>query len=379
MPAKAEVTIVGSGPAGLMAAEVMALAGHPVTILEHKKSPARKFLLAGRGGLNLTHSEPLEKFLAKYADAQEFLEPLIRAFPPQAVVKWAQSLGQETFVGSSGRIFPKAMKSSPLLRVWLRKLDSLGVKLLTNQEWQGFDGKPTILALGGASWPEMGSDGAWVEIFRQGGIQVPSLQASNGRILIVWTEHLISRFAGHPVKNLELCYGKATAKGEITITAQGLEGGAIYQLHRAMRQQPGLPLVIDLKPALSAEAVAKRLAQPRGKLSSSNFLRKALGLSPAALALLHETKQPISAESIKALNLYPKGFAGLARAISTAGGVALRELDANCQLHQQPLTYCVGEMLDFDAPTGGYLLQAAFSTAVAAATDLAQNLATRRP
>ena len=379
MISKAEVIVVGSGPSGLMAAEVLATSGHKVRIIEHKKSPARKFLLAGRGGLNLTHSEPLAKFLRRYGDAQNFLAPMINAFPPDAVVKWCQGLGQETFVGSSGRIFPKAMKSSPLLRAWLRRLDGLGVELLTGQLWEGFGGKPTILALGGASWPETGSDGGWVETFTNAGIKVTSLQASNGRILFPWTEHLIARFAGQPVKNLILHYANAAAQGEITITIEGLEGGGIYQLHRVMREQPGLPLVIDLKPALTHGEVTKRLSQPRGSMSQSNFLRKVLALTPAALGLLHETKLPISAESIKALTLYPNGFAGISRAISTAGGVALAELDGNCQLKSQPLTYCVGEMLDFDAPTGGYLLQAAFSTAVAAAKDLVQNLAMVEP
>ncbi|MEO9168632.1 MAG: TIGR03862 family flavoprotein [Aestuariivirga sp.] len=373
---KRAVTVVGSGPAGLMAADVLSAADHKVTIIDQAKSPARKFLLAGRGGLNLTHSEPLEKFLPRYAEAANFLAPLIKAFPPDAVVRWAQVLGQDTFVGSSGRVFPKAMKASPLLRGWLRRLEAQGVELKSGQRWQGFDGTPTILALGGASWPEMGSDGAWVETFRAAGVKVNNLKASNGRILIPWTEHFKTRFAGMPIKNLVLRYGKASAKGEITITQDGLEGGAIYQLHRAMREQPGLALIIDLKPDFDVETIAKRLAAPRGKASQSNFLRKALGLTPQAIALLHETKAGISAESIKSLTLHPKGFAGIERAISTAGGVALSELDQNCQLKSHPLTYCVGEMLDFDAPTGGYLLQAAFSTAVAAAHDLVKRLAT---
>ena len=375
MSAKPEVTVVGSGPAGLMAAEVLASAGHRIRILDHKKSPGRKFLLAGRGGLNLTHSEPLEQFLDRYAQARAFLEPMIRAFPPEAVVKWCEGLGQQTFVGSSGRVFPHAMKSSPLLRAWLRRLDGLGVTLITNHQWQGFDGTPTILALGGTSWPETGSDGLWVEPFRRAGIRVTDLQPSNGRIIVAWSQHLVDGFAGQPIKNLALRYGAANVRGEIIITKDGLEGGAIYQIHRAVREQPGLALIVDLKPDLSAETVAQRLAQPRGKMSAANFLRKALGLSPAALALLNETKQPVSADKIKGLALYPKGFAGITRAISTAGGVDLAELDENCQLKSQPLTYCVGEMLDFDCPTGGYLLQAAFSTAVAAATDLVYRLA----
>ena len=376
---KRAVTVVGSGPAGLMAADVLSAAGHKVTIIDQAKSPARKFLLAGRGGLNLTHSEPLEKLMPRYAEAANFLAPLIKAFPPAAVVKWCEDLGQDTFVGSSGRVFPKALKASPLLRAWLRRLEAQGVELKSSQRWQGFDETPTILALGGASWPEMGSDGAWVETFRAAGIKVTDLKASNGRILIPWTEHFKTRFAGMPIKNLVLSYGAASAKGEIMITKDGLEGGAIYQLHRIMREQPGHALVIDLKPDLNVDAVAKRLALPRGRMSQSNFLRKALGLTPQAIALIHETKAAISADGIKSLTLHPHGFAGIERAISSAGGVALSELDQNCQLKSHPLTYCVGEMLDFDAPTGGYLLQAAFSTAVAAARDLLYKLATSRP
>ncbi|MDP8996959.1 MAG: TIGR03862 family flavoprotein [Pseudomonadota bacterium] len=373
---KRAVTVVGSGPAGLMAADVLSAAGHKVTIIDQAKSPARKFLLAGRGGLNLTHSELLEKLVPRYGEAADFLAPMIKAFPPAAVVKWCEDLGQDTFVGSSGRVFPKAMKASPLLRAWLRRLEAQSVELKSSQLWLGFDKTPTILALGGASWPEMGSDGAWVETFRAAGIKVNDLKASNGRILIAWTEHFKTRFAGMPIKNLELRYAEATAKGEIAITAQGLEGGAIYQLYRAMRDQPGLALVIDLKPELKVDAIAKRLAMPRGRMSQSNFLRKALGLTPQTIALIHEVKAAISGEGIKSLTLYPQGFAGIERAISTAGGVALSELDQNCQLKSHPLTYCVGEMLDFDAPTGGYLLQAAFSTAVAAARDLVKRFAT---
>lgn len=373
---KRAVTVVGSGPAGLMAADVLSAAGLKVTIIDHAKSPARKFLLAGRGGLNLTHSEPLEKLVPRYGEAADFLAPMIKAFPPAAVVKWCEDLGQDTFVGSSGRVFPKAMKASPLLRGWLRRLEAQGVELKSGQRWHGFDDTPTILALGGSSWPEMGSDGTWVETFRAGGIKVNDLKASNGRILIPWTEHFKTRFAGMPIKNLVLRYGKTQAKGEITITQDGLEGGVIYQLHSQIRQQPGLALLIDLKPDSNIDAIAKRLAAPRGKASQSNFLRKALGLTPQAIALLYETKTAITADSIKSLTLHPQGFAGIKRAISTAGGVALSELDQNCQLKSHPLTYCVGEMLDFDAPTGGYLLQAAFSTAVAAAHDLVKRFAT---
>ncbi len=369
------VNVVGSGPAGLMAAEILSKAGHTVTIIEHKKSPARKFLLAGRGGLNLTHSEPLNTFLPRYAEAEEFLSPIIKAFPPDAVVKWAEGLGQETFVGSSGRIFPKVMKASPLLRAWLQRLDTQGVKLRSGKRWSGFDHTPTILALGGASWPEMGSDGAWVEIFQAAGIKVNPLQPSNGRIIVPWTEHFKTNFAGQPIKNLELRYGAATSKGEVIVSEQGLEGGAIYQLSRALRQQPGLPLLIDLKPTLNGDAIAKRLTQPRGSMSQSNFLRKAIGLTPAAIAILYEDKSRNFIDRVKELRLPTQGFAGISRAISTAGGVALSEVDANCQLKAHPNVYCVGEMLDYDAPTGGYLLQAAFSTAVAAARDLANKLA----
>ncbi len=369
------VTVAGAGPAGLMAADVLAQGGAKVTIIDHRAAPARKFLLAGRGGLNLTHSEPLDKFLTRYGAEQNFLEPIIRAFPPEAVIKWCEDLGIETFVGSSGRVFPKAMKASPLLRAWLRRLEALGVELKPSTPWQGFGKGPEILAFGGASWPELGSDASWMETFRAAGIKVNDFQPANCRIRVSWSDHFITRHEGEPIKNLKLQYGRECVKGEVMISREGLEGGAVYALSRVMREEPGKPLLIDLKPALSGDAIAKRLAQPRGSLSQSNFLRRALGLTPAAIALLHESKNKIDHRGVKEVILYPNGPVGLKRAISSAGGVDLGEVDEACQLVKMPLHYCVGEMLDWEAPTGGYLLQACFSTAVAAARDLLKKLA----
>ena len=375
----ADVQVVGAGPAGLMCADVLSAAGLNVRIIDHKRQPARKFLMAGRGGLNLTHSEPLEKFVTRYGPAQSFLEPIIRAVPPTALISWCEDLGIEVFEGSSGRLFPKVMKASPLLRALLQRLASRGVILETQTPWQGFDATPTIFAMGGASWPELGSDAQWVSAFRAAGIEVSAFQPSNCRVIIPWTRHFITLFQGQPLKNIALRYASTQSKGELIISREGLEGGAIYHLSRAMREQPGRDLHIDLKPSLNGDAIAMRLAQPRQKMSEANFLRKALGLTPAAIGLLREVGQKINAHQIKDLTLKPQGLAGLQRAISSAGGVALAECDGHCQLRKMPMHYCVGEMLDWDAPTGGYLLQACFSTAVVAARHLAQILVKSRP
>jgi uncharacterized flavoprotein (TIGR03862 family) len=370
----ADVKIIGAGPAGLMAAEVLATAGHRVTIHDHMPAPARKFLLAGRGGLNLTHSEPLDKFLERYGEAQAFLEPAIRAFPPDALVAWANGLGIETFVGSSGRIFPKQMKASPLLRAWLRRLDTLGVKLVTRSEWQGFDGTPTILALGGASWPQLGSDAKWLPLFAEKGITVNPFKPANSRFLVHWSPIFRDKFSGTPVKNIALTYAGKRVRGELMISQEGIEGGAIYALSKGLREKPGHPVIIDFRPDLTEEVLAQRLTKPRGKDSLSNYLRKVAGLSPVAINLLRDTGTAPDARGIKAMPLKLERPAGLIRAISSAGGVAREELDEGFQLHKVPLTYCVGEMLDWEAPTGGYLLQACFSTAVMAARHLASVL-----
>ena len=375
----AEVLIVGAGPAGLMCADVISAAGIPVRIIDHRRQPARKFLMAGKGGLNLTHSEPLEKFLTRYGSSQQFLEPIIRAFPPEEILRWCHGLGIETFEGSSGRIFPKAMKASPLLRALLQRLAGHGATLNTQTPWQNFAATPTIFAMGGASWPELGSDASWVSAFRKAGIDVKDFQPSNCRVKFSWSEHFAARFQGQPLKNIALRYGSTQSKGELVITKEGLEGGAIYQLSHAMREQPGRKMHIDLKPALNADAIAKRLSQPRFKMSEANFLRKAVGLTPPAIALLREAGRQVDAQHIKDVILKPQGLAGLDRAISSAGGVALSELDENCQLRKLPSHYCVGEMLDWDAPTGGYLLQACFSTAVAAARHVIKNHAKSKP
>jgi len=373
----AEIKIIGAGPSGLMAAEVLATAGHSVVIHDHMAAPARKFLLAGRGGLNLTHSEPLETFLDRYGEARAFLEPAIRAFPPESLIAWANGLGIETFVGTSGRVFPKQMKASPLLRAWLRRLDGLGVRLLARSRWQGFDGTPTILALGGASWPHLGSDAAWLPVFAGKGITVHAFKPANSRFLVHWSSLFRDRFAGVPVKNVALTYAGKRVRGELMISQEGIEGGAIYALSKGLREHPGHPVIIDFRPDLTEEVLAQRLARPRGKDSLSNFLRKAAGLSPVAINLLRETGTQPDAKGIKAMPLKLERPAGLIRAISSAGGVAREELDAHFQLLKAPQTYCVGEMLDWEAPTGGYLLQACFSTAVFAARHLASALETR--
>jgi uncharacterized flavoprotein (TIGR03862 family) len=372
----AEVKIIGAGPAGLMAAEILAGAGHSVTIHDHMAAPARKFLLAGRGGLNLTHSEPLDAFLERYGEAKAFLEPAIRAFPPEALIQWANGLGIETFVGSSGRVFPRQMKASPLLRAWLRRLDSLGVRLVARSRWNGFDGTPTILALGGASWPQLGSDAAWLPVFAEKGITVHPFKPANSRFLVHWSKVFRDKFAGTPVKNVALTYAGKRVRGELMISQEGIEGGAIYALSKGLREHPGQPVVIDFRPDLTLEALAQRLTRPRGKDSLSTYLRKVAGLSPVAINLLRETGTAPDAAGIKAMPLKLERPAGITRAISSAGGVAREEVDAHFQLNKVPGTYCVGEMLDWEAPTGGYLLQACFSTAVMAARHLASELET---
>jgi uncharacterized flavoprotein (TIGR03862 family) len=365
-----EVTIVGAGPAGLMAAEVLATGGAKVTILDHMPNPARKFLLAGRGGLNLTHSEPMEALLERYGEAKDFLTPAIRAFPPSALVEWVNGLGIETFVGSSGRVFPKQMKASPLLRAWLKRLEGLGVTLKPRTRWEGFDGNTTILAMGGASWPQLGSDAEWIPILRAENIRVNAFRPANSRFLVDWTPVFRNRFAGSPVKNVGLNYAGNKVRGELMISSEGIEGGAIYAMSRHMRDAPGQLLLVDLRPDLTAEVLNERLARPRGKDTQSNFLRKVAGLSPVGISLLRETGVPITGEGIKAVPIKIMRPASLLRAISSAGGVALTELDENFKIKSLGNAYAIGEMVDWEAPTGGYLLQACFSSAVAAAKDI---------
>lgn len=390
-----EVAVIGGGPAGLMAAEVAAEAGASVTVHDAMPSLGRKFLLAGRGGLNLTHSEPLDAFLHRYGDAPPALGAAIHAFPPAALRAWAEGLGEETVVGSSGRVFPKSWKASPLLRAWLRRLDGLGVRIAPRHRWTGWDeagglvfetpeGRrvvaapdATILALGGASWPRLGSDGGWLPILTAAGVEVTPLQPSNVALQVAWSEHFRERFAGEPLKRIAAMVGENGRRGEAVVTRGGLEGGVVYALSapvRAALAATGEALLhVDLRPDLSEEALAAALAKPRAKQSVSTWLRKAAGLSTVAIGLLREASRELPAEpmalarTIKAVPVRVTGMAGLERAISTAGGVSFDAIDENLMLRARPRTFVVGEMLDWDAPTGGYLLQACFATAVAAA------------
>lgn len=382
--------IIGAGPAGLMAAEILSAAGHPVAVYDRMPSPARKFLMAGRGGLNLTHSEPLPDFLSRYRDAQPWLAPLLQDFTPADLRAWCEGLGQETFVGSSGRVFPKTFKASPLLRAWIARLVGSGVSFHYNQRWTGLDdrrhpvfnagiavpARGVLLAMGGASWPRLGSDGGWVQILRDASVAVRDFTPSNCGFTVDWPEMFRQKYAGAPVKPLALSFGGQRQRGEAMVTAHGLEGGAVYALSGPMRDavaRDGSAVVyLDLHPDLSPEALEKRLSVPRRRLSLSNFLRKNAGLSPVAAALV-QVCAPGTADlvrTIKSLPLTVTGTAGLDRAISSAGGLTREMLDDRLMIRALPGVFAAGEMIDWEAPTGGYLLQACFSTAVRAAKGM---------
>jgi uncharacterized flavoprotein (TIGR03862 family) len=399
-PVSHRVAILGAGPAGLMAAEVIAAAGVPVprtvTVFERMPSPGRKLLIAGRGGLNLTHSEPLAEFVSRYGAAAAWMRPHLAAFPPAAAIAWAESLGQPTFVGSSGRVFPRAMKASPLLRAWLRRLGELGVRLVTRAQWTGWDeqgaltfanntsfadgssfaASATVLALGGASWPRLGSDGGWASLLplRDPGVEIAPLRAANCGFAVAWSEHFRARHAGQPLKRIALTFGAHTVRGEAMLTAAGIEGGAVYALSAPLRdaiaRDGSATLHVDLRPDLDAAALASRLGQPRGRASLSTFLRKQAGLAPAAVGLvqeaLHSGNDTPLAALIKTLPLRLDAPFGLERAISTAGGIALSELDDSLMLRKRLGVFAAGEMLDWEAPTGGYLLQGCLATGAAA-------------
>ena len=395
---KTHVAIIGAGPAGLMAAETLAQGGAAVTVYDAMPSVGRKFLMAGRGGLNLTHSEPLPAFLARYREAEPHLRAAIEAFPPERLRAWCEALGQPTFVGTSGRIFPKALKASPLLRAWLRKLGTMGVSFSMRHRWTGWDdngrllfqtpagesaveARATVLALGGASWPRLGSDGGWVESLRGKGVGVSPIKPANCGFTVNWSDIFRDRFEGTPLKGIALTFAKRSVRGEAVVTREGIEGGAVYafstELREAILRSGEATLHIALRPDIAPDDLIRRLSAPRGKQTLSNWLRKAAQLSPVGIGLLQEATvssgvslASLPAEKLAALiNAVPvqlTGVASIARAISSAGGVAFDQLDADFMLRRFPGIFVAGEMLDWEAPTGGYLLQACFATGEAA-------------
>lgn len=389
--ARKTAIVIGAGPAGLSAAEVLAEAGLDVTIYERMASPARKLLMAGRGGLNLTHSENPAAFVTRYGAAQGRIKPFLDAFGPEQLREWCAGLGQETFIGSSGRVFPKALKASPLLRAWLRRLDDFSAHIRLRHEFRGFSGDAAlfetpegrleveadvvILALGGASWPRLGAKGDWVEPLAAVGIESSTLRPANSGALVAWSAFFREKFHGDPLKNIALRFGEKSAKGEVVVTRRGLEGGAVYALSGKIRDAlaagEDTVLHVDLRPDFSAEDILRRLSRPRGKTSLANYLRKILGLSPVAVALLREsgalpTETAALAALIKAVPLKISGVGGLDRAISTAGGVLWDALDEKLMAKSRPGLFVAGEMLDWEAPTGGYLLTASMATGRAA-------------
>lgn len=397
-----DAVVVGAGPAGLMAAETIARRGHRVLVVERMASPARKLLMAGRSGLNLTNTETGDGFLARYGAARALMEPAIRAFPPGDLVKWVEALGITTFIGSSGRVFPEGLKASPLVRAWLKRLGELGVTLRTGTRFTGLTeggitvetatGAETItatvvvLAMGGASWPRLGTDGTWAEPLAAAGVAVTPFAASNAALKVDWTPDFVARFHGEPLKRLAVGYKEQWHRGEAVITRGGLEGGGIYPVSAAIRAEidatGSATLTLDLRPDLKVPELAARLADGRAKDSLSNRLRKAGGLPPVAVALIREATGNVipsdvegQARLIKHVDLKIAGVAGLERAISSSGGVALDAIDAGFGLKARTDVYVAGEMLDWDAPTGGYLLQGCFATGRAAGLAAVARLA----
>ena len=377
-----DALVIGAGPAGLMAAGALAAAGRRVVVCEAKPSPARKFLMAGKAGLNLTRDEPLAAFLAQY-DAG-WLAPILADFGPGEVMDWARGLGQEVFTGSSGRVFPVAMKASPLLRAWLSRLAAAGVELRTRWRWAGFEdagfafdtphGRQvlhpavTILALGGASWPRLGSDAAWVPWLAARGVAIAPFRPANMGFTVDWSDHMARHF-GAPVKGVALVAGGQRERGEFVLSARGIEGGGVYAVSRAVRE--GAALTLDLAPDRSLSEVTGRLAKGSGKETMANWLRKALKLDPVKIALLQEWGRPLPkgdrlARLVKALPVRHGGPRPIAEAISSAGGIAREAQTEALELRALPGVFAAGEMLDWEAPTGGYLLTACLATGLLA-------------
>ncbi|MGD9916831.1 MAG: TIGR03862 family flavoprotein [Paenirhodobacter sp.] len=384
--------VIGGGPAGLMAAEALARAGHAVTLCEAKPTLARKFLMAGKSGLNLTKDEPRERFLDAYRG--ELLRPSVEAFGPEEMIAFARGLGVELFTGSTGRVFPVEMKASPMLRAWVRRLADLGVEIRTRWRWTGFSGEAfafdtpggpvaitpevTVLALGGASWPRLGSDAAWVPWLAARGVEIAPFRPANMGFLIDWSAHMTPHL-GQPVKGCALIAGDRISRGEFVISARGIEGGGIYAIAADLRE--GAPLALDLAPGLDLEALAHRLAKAGAKESAANRLRKALRLDPVKLALAMEWGRPLPADPhalarrLKALPVRHGGPRPLAEAISSAGGITAAALTQELELRALPGVFAAGEMLDWEAPTGGYLLTGCFASGLTAGRAAAARLA----
>ena len=396
---KKSVAIIGGGPAGLMAAEHLAGKGHAVTVYDAMPTVGRKFLLAGKSGLNITHAEDYARFVTRFGAANDRLRPVLDLMTPTAIRNWAAGLGTETFVGSSGRIFPKAMKASPLLRAWLRRLEGMGVIVLTRHRWTGFDGDAllfdtpegskrvaadaTLLALGGASWPKLGSTAAWVPLLQASGVDITALRPANCGFDCDFSDSFDSRFSGHPVKSVKATSTAGTTQGEFVISRGGIEGSLIYAHSAALRdaldQEGHAALTLDLTPGRTAEKLSADLARQDRKASFSTRLKKAANLDKVKIALLREVRADANqldpeglANLIKALPLTVNRPRPIEEAISTAGGVALEAIDERFMLKSRPGTFIAGEMLDWEAPTGGYLLTACFATGIAAARGIDQ-------
>ena len=373
--------VIGGGPAGVMAAEELAAAGLRVTVCEAKPSVGRKLLMAGKSGLNLAKDEPFDEMMPRYFEAAEPLRPILQDFDATGVQDWARALGQEIFTGSTGRVFPRAMKASPLLRAWLHRLSTAGVTVRTNMRWRGWqDGNTvfdtpegreilrsdvTVLALGGASWARLGSDGAWVDTLAARGVEIAEFGPANVGLQIKWSPHML-KYAGEALKDVRFTAGPMTSRGEAVISQTGLEGGGVYEVSRAirLRHRP----TVDLLPNLSQADVAARLTRRRAKSSLSTHLRKVLKLDPVKIALAREMARPLPtapgelAAVLKALRLYHDGLRPMDQAISVAGGVRFDALTPALMLKNLPGVFCAGEMVDWEAPTGGYLITACLAT-----------------
>lgn len=389
------VAIVGGGPAGLMAAEQLMDAGMAVDVFERKGSVGRKFLLAGKGGLNLTHAESFAAFARRYGERSEQVMPWLRAFDADALRAWVNELGVETFVGSSQRVFPVDMKAAPLLRRWLHRLRESDVRFHMHHQWLGWNdigdlrfatpageqdvsADATVLALGGASWPQLGSDGAWVPLLREVGAEVAKLGAANGGFETTWSEHLRSRFAGAPIRPVVVRWADRHGQpqrrqGEFVLSEYGVEGSLIYAIGADLRAELAARgeahLQLDLVPDLSQPQLAERLAAARGKHSIGDWLRRRAGLDRAKSALVFEltdkatlSSPTLLAAQLKSLPLRLQATRPVAEAISTAGGVRLESLDEHLMLRSRPGVFAAGEMLDWEAPTGGYLLTACLAS-----------------